>query len=161
MSIRNLVPWRDRSSSSIDRDHPLLSLRRDVDTMFNDLFRNGGSPGSTNADLVFPRVNLSENSETYRVTAELPGLSEKDVQVSFDSNLLLIAGTKVDEKDEKGRDYYRRERISGEFQRVIELPAAIDTSKAEATFSKGVLTVDVPKQPQSKSSRRTVEVRPV
>jgi HSP20 family protein len=161
MSIRSLVPWRERSGSPFEgREHPLLSLRREMDTLFNDLW-HGHSTGLTSGiENVFPRVNLSENPEAYRVTADLPGLGEKDVQVSFDNNLLVIAGNKVDEKEEKGREWYRRERTSGEFQRVIELPAAIDSGKATATFSKGVLTVDVPKLPQSKSTRRNIEVKP-
>jgi HSP20 family protein len=105
-------------------------------------------------------VNVSENPEGYRVTAELPGMEEKDVQVAFEGNLLLLSGKKTDEKEEKGREWYRRERVSGEFQRAIELPQSIDTNKVSATFSKGVLTVDIAKRAEAKSQRRLVEVKP-
>jgi HSP20 family protein len=161
MSIRSLVPWRERTISPFEnRDHPFLSLRRDMDSFFNDLWNAHPSALPSSIENVFPRVNVSENAEAYRVTADLPGLGEKDVQVSFDNNLLLIAGNKVDEKEEKGREWYRRERVSGEFQRVIELPSTIDASKATASFAKGVLSVDVPKVAPTKTSRRTIEVKP-
>jgi len=157
MTMRDLTPWREKSSwPTLNRD-PFLAMQRDLDTMLQDVW--GNSP-THNLERVFPRVNVSENPEAYRVTAELPGMEEKDVQVSFEGNLLLVSGKKTDEKEEKGREWYRRERVSGEFQRAIELPPSVDTSKATATFSKGVLTVDVAKRGEAKMAKRTIEVKP-
>jgi HSP20 family protein len=130
-----------------------------MDALLNDVWSGNNARLLESVERTFPRVNVSENPEAWRVTAELPGLDEKDVQVSFESNLLLIAGKKADEKEEKGRTWYRRERRSGEFSRAIELPATIDMTKATATFQKGVLVVDVPKMPEAKSPRRTIEVK--
>lgn len=161
MAIRDLIPWRESRAFPLERwnEQPFASMRRDMDALINEMV-GGGAPRAFEAmERVFPRVNVSENPESYRVTAELPGMDEKDVQVSFDGNLLLIGGKKADEKEEKGREWYRRERLCGEFQRAIELPATIDPSKTSATFAKGVLTVDVPKRAEAKVNRRNVEVK--
>lgn len=157
MTMRDLVPWRERSAwPSLARD-PFLSMQREMDALLQNVWGDGGIRP---AERMFPRVNVSENVEAYRVSAELPGMDEKDVQVAFEGNLLLISGKKAEEKEEKGREWYRRERTSGEFQRAIELPNAVDTTKATATFAKGVLTVDVAKRAEAKSNRRTIEVKP-
>lgn len=160
MALRDLTPWREkRAFPSLFSSHPLASMQRDMDALLGDV--SFGLPLRSMEDLerVFPRVNVSETVEGYRVTADLPGMDEKDVQVAFEGNLLLLSGKKQDEKEEKGREWYRRERTSGEFQRAIELPASIDTAKAAATFGKGVLTVEIPKRPEAKSQRRTIDVK--
>jgi HSP20 family protein len=160
MTMRELLPWRERNAlPAWPGDASFGALRREMDSLLSDVWSGNGGRLLESVERAFPQVNVSENPEAWRVTAELPGLDEKDVQVAFESNLLLLSGKKSDEKEEKGRTWYRRERRSGEFQRAIELPAAIDTSKATATFQKGVLTVDVPKRPEAKSTRRTVEVK--
>jgi HSP20 family protein len=154
------MPWRERSALPAWPGDPTFgAMRREMDALLNDMWSGNNARTLESVERAFPQVNVSENPEAWRVTAELPGLDEKDVQVSFESNLLLIAGKKSDEKEEKGRTWYRRERRSGEFQRAIELPATIDMTKATATFQKGVLVVDVPKMPEAKSSRRTIEVK--
>jgi HSP20 family protein len=162
MAIRDLIPWRESRAFPMARwnEQPFASMQREMDALVNEML--GNVPARPNDALArgFPRVNFSENPEGYRVSAELPGMDEREVQVSFDGNLLLVSGKKVDEKEEKGREWYRRERLSGEFQRAIELPAAIDTDKATATFAKGVLTVDVPKKAEAKAGRRPIEVKP-
>lgn len=156
MTMRDLIPWRERSAFPAFARDPFLSMQRDMDALLQNVWGDGGV---RTADRIFPRVNVSENPEAYRVSAELPGMDEKDVQVAFEGNLLLISGKKAEEKEEKGREWYRRERLSGEFQRAIELPIAVDTAKATATFSKGVLTVDVAKRAEAKTNRRTIEVK--
>lgn len=160
MTLRDLVPWRERHSlPAWPADPAMATVRREMDALFDDFWNGNRARVPDVWDRAFPTLNVSENVEGWRVTAELPGMEEKDVQVTFEGNLLLVSGKKVDETEEKGRTWYRRERRSGEFQRAVELPAAIDTSKATATFAKGVLTVDVPKRPDAKTQRRVVDVK--
>src|SRR3989442_15801888 len=98
MAMRDLMPWRENQARAA-REHPLLALQREMDSLFNDPWAANAPRTFANADRFFPRLNLSENPEAYRVTAELPGMEEKDVNVSFDGNLLLISGVKQDEKE--------------------------------------------------------------
>src|SRR5688572_29018308 len=89
MTMRDLIPWRERSAwPTVNRD-PFLAMQRDLDSLLNDVW---GNTPARNLERVFPRVNVSENPEAYRVTAELPGMEEKDVQVAFEGNLLLLSG---------------------------------------------------------------------
>jgi HSP20 family protein len=93
-----------------------------------------------------------------RITAELPGLDEKDVEVTVPSNMLTIKGGKKVEKEEEEGDYYYSEHHYGHFERPIALPQGIDTDNAEAKFKKGVLKVTIPKKPEAQSSRRKIEL---
>ena len=88
-----------------------------------------------------------------RITAELPGLDEKDVEVTVTSNMLTIKGEKKVEKEEEEGDSYYSERNYGHFERTIALPQGIDTNNAEAKFKKGVLKVTILRKPEAQSSR--------
>lgn len=159
VSMRELMPWRSAGRMHSETEHPLLSLQREMDALFNDFARSGGNPPLTEAGRFLPPTNVSENPECFRVTAELPGMDLKDVTVRLEGGALVISGKKEGEKEEKGRDWYRKERTSGEFRRVIQLPDAIDENKVAATFAKGVLTVDVPKSREAVAKARVIEVK--
>jgi HSP20 family protein len=103
-----------------------------------------------------PRVDVSETGKEVRITAELPGLDEKDVEVTVTNNMLTIKGEKKVEKEEG--DYYHSERSYGYFDRTIALPQGIDADNAKAKFKKGVLKVTIPKKPEAQSSRRKIEL---
>lgn len=160
MAIRDLVPWRERTAfPPSSRDVSFAALRREMDALLHDFWGGSGARFLDHADRPFPVVNVSENPEAWRVTAELPGLEAKDVQVSYEGNLLLLTGIKGDEREEKGRTWYRRERWNGTFERAIELPAAVDATRATAAFANGVLTIDVPKKPDAKVQRHAIAVK--
>jgi HSP20 family protein len=99
-------------------------------------------------------VDVSETGKEVRITAELPGLDEKDVEVTVTNNMLTIKG----EKEEEEGDYYHSERSYGYFDRTIALPQGIDADNAKAKFKKGVLKVTIPKKPEAQSSRRKIEL---
>lgn len=130
--------------------------------MFNDFFRDFGPPGfglerrgeATHA----PQIDISETENEFQVEAELPGLDDKDIEVKFSDNTLTIQGERKQEKEEKKKDYIRTERSYGRIQRVIPLPADIDDSKVTANFSKGVLTVHLPKAPSAKAKIKKIKV---
>ena len=106
-----------------------------------------------------PRIDVVDTDKEIKVSAELPGLDEKDIDVSLTKESLTIKGEKREEKEEKGKDYYRSERSYGSFTRTIPLPLEIDTDKVAASFKKGVLTVTLPKTKQAINEARKVAVK--
>jgi HSP20 family protein len=138
---------------------PFRGFRTQLDSLFEDWF--GRNIGGTLA----PRINVSETSKDMTVTVELPGVEEKDIDVSLSGNQLTVKGEKRSEqeekKDEQGRVFHRIERSYGAFQRTMAVPFEVAPDKVSAGFKDGVLTINLPK-PESateepKSSR--IEVK--
>lgn len=106
-----------------------------------------------------PAVDVAETDKAYEIKAELPGLDEKDVEVKLVNGGLTIKGEKHEEKEEKQKDYYLHERRFGSFERYFQIPEGVDSEKIEATFSKGVLTVMLPKTPEAQKPEKTIPVK--
>jgi len=162
MALRDLAPWHHGKGGS--SGVPSISdLHREVDRVF-DSFWGGLGSGSlfgenVNAIAIDLRVDTSEDDKAYHVTAELPGMSDKDVEVTFADNTLTISGEKKEEKEVKEENYHRRERSFGSFRRSFTLPVEIDEGKIAATFRNGVMTIDLPKSKsaQKKAKKITIE----
>ena len=135
-------PGRSFAQSSGD---PLWSS---VDRLVEDLWRGGAAQTAVAA--FAPRLEVFEHENEYLVTAELPGLEEKDFQIEVHGNVLTLRGEKRSEQsgEEKGRHF--SERVYGEFRRGIELPVEVSSDKASASFKNGVLTVTLPKAETAK-----------
>ena len=106
MAIRDLIPWKSQGQDIAPRqeervDHPVMSLHRDINRLFDDMFRGFSMPSlsSIGRSLGWPRVELSENDKEIRVTAELPGMEEKDIEISLDDHQLVIRGEKKSETE--------------------------------------------------------------
>jgi HSP20 family protein len=138
---------------------PFSLLRRDIDSLFEDFFRTNGSPLTEMKGAWLPTVNVSDDVECFRVTADLPGLERKDVTLALEEDRLVLSGSRADEKEEKGRNWYRKERSSGEFRREIPLACEVDANKASAVMHNGVLTVELPKKPEAVQRRRVLEIK--
>ena len=106
-----------------------------------------------------PAVDVTQTDKGYEITAELPGMEEKDIDVKLANGILTIRGEKRDEKEEKKNDYYVRERSFGSFERSFQVPENVDTDKVSASFKKGVLTVTLPKKPEAQEPERNIAVR--
>jgi HSP20 family protein len=104
-----------------------------------------------------PKVNVAETDKELTVSAELPGMEEKDIDISISDGALTLKGEKKEEKEEKEKNYYRLEQSTGYFHREIPFPCDVDADKAEAIFKKGVLTVKLPKTQKAKG--RKLEVK--
>ena len=130
-----------------------------MNSVFEDFFGRSSSDlwGDDTVEFL-PRVDVTEAGKEVRITAELPGLDQKDVEVTMTSNMLTIKGEKKVEKEEEEGDYCYSERHYGHFERTIALPQGIDADNAKATFKKGVLKVTIPKKPEAQSSRRKIEL---
>ena len=158
MNMRELIPWGRQSSSApvpyrSEDTNPLLSLRRDVDRLFEDIFRPALSGFGVRDNLMaWPHVEVSDSDREVRVTAEVPGMSDNDVELLVEDGVLTIRGEKKSQTEDKDRGY--SERYYGRFERRIALPSGVDEEGAKADFRNGVLTVTLPKSPEAERGRR-------
>lgn len=106
-----------------------------------------------------PHVDVSENDKEIRISAELPGMNEKDIDITLNHDSLTIKGEKKEEKEDKGKDYYRMERSYGSFFRTIPLHVEVESDKAAASYKKGVLTVKIPKSPKAIEEKKKISVK--
>ena len=144
------------------KDYPLFSLQREMNRVFDNFFRGVDlwPFGQEQKELLSfePEVDIVESENEYKIKAELPGLDEKTVHVSLAQNTLTIKGEKSEETEDKGKNHYQVERRWGSFYRSVPLPTAIDLSKADAVFKKGVLTVTLPKSAEAKKEAKEIPV---
>lgn len=136
----------------------------DLDSLFDDFFSGFGLVPlrslSENAPAAFrPSINVSESEKEYKVSAELPGLDEKDVKVEMEENVLMIHGEKKEEKKEENEHWHHYEHSYGSFQRVIPFQHKVDEGKVKADFKKGILTVTLPKLKDDKGSRKSIKIQ--
>ena len=106
-----------------------------------------------------PAVDLVESEKAYEITAELPGMDEKNIEVKVADGTLTIKGEKQEEKEEKKKDYYLRERSFGSFERSFAIPEGVDVDKIEASFKKGVLTLTLPKKPEAQKPAKKIDIK--
>jgi HSP20 family protein len=151
---------------------PLESLRRKIDRVFDDFDRDSWtSPFRQSAFDIgpfwrrqlswapAPAVDIVEGDKAYEISAELPGMDEKSIEVKLTNEGLTIKGEKHEEKEEKKKDFYLQERRFGSFERSFRLPEGVDTEKVEANFKKGVLTVTLPKTPAAQQAEKKIAVK--
>lgn len=124
----------------------------DFDRLFDGVF--DGNTRVSGRHL--PSVDIRETEDNYLLEAELPGLTNKDIDVKVEDNLLSISTVKEEKKEEQKNGYLLRERRSGSFRRSFVLPKDADAGKIEAGFKDGILTLDIPKAEESKP--RSIEV---
>jgi len=146
MNLRSLIPiGRDRTVARHELLPPFATLQREIDRLFDDFTRGWPALGGFAKTDLLPSMDVTETDKAIEITAELPGLEEKDVEINVADNVLTIRGEKKAEKEEKDKDYRLLERTYGSFARTLELPAGVDPDMIKASIAKGVLTVTVPK----------------
>ena len=157
MASRSLAP----SSRSRSRTPAaLLDPFRLMSTLLGDVVSTRpGDGASSNMLLAQPRMNIDDTGNEIRVTVELPGVSEGDVQITLDDDMLIIAGEKRDEREVDDRDLRLVERVFGQFRRVIQLPFSPNPDQVEASFRDGILTITVPKNAEQRSKQTQIEVK--
>ncbi len=149
-----MVPGKSRRSAV-----PALRGLRGFDDLFDELWRgfgvapvSGALPGFT------PRIDVRETDEEITVTAELPGLEEKDFEVLIEDDVLTLKGEKRAEHEEEREGLRHLETRSGSFQRRLRLPEGVDTDAVKATFKNGALTVSLPRREEARPQVRTISV---
>jgi HSP20 family protein len=159
MKTKSVVPAsRERPLASIWGE-PFVSLQQEIDRLFDDFgMRFGGDVDVAGAKTgLVPTMDVVETDKAFELTAELPGLEEKDVSIDLADNVLTIKGEKKSDREEKGANFRRVERRYGSFMRAIELPAGVKPDSIEAKLAKGVLTVTIPKP--EKAATKSIAVK--
>ena len=166
MALKELIPWKRTGNELATRQDsmfaPFDQFRREMDNIFNGFLTDW--PVSTSRMLdrrlgnFMPQIDVAETEKEVRVTAELPGLEEKDVDVTLTQGVLTIKGEKREEHEENKRDWHHSELRYGMFERAIQLPAEIDADKAKASFKKGVLKITLPKTAEAQKNRRQIPI---
>jgi HSP20 family protein len=167
MHMRDLVPGsrgdRERSlAPSSEGSDPILTLHREMNRLFDDVVRGFAMPSTFAAPSLvggtgrWPSIEVEEMDREYRVTAELPGLNEKDVEVLFEDGVLTIRGERRVENEDRARAF--SERYYGRFERRLRLGRDVDPDKLSATFENGLLTVSVPRSEQEQDRAKRIPI---
>ena len=155
---------------------PALGLRSELDRVFNRFFAEGwpqvsmsslldldpfrGMPGMERAGALYnAKVDISETDSEYEISAELPGIDEKDVELNVSEGMLTLSAEKREEHEEKKKNYHLTERSFGSVKRSFRVPEGVDVDHIKADFSKGVLKVTLPKTKEAKARQRKIEVK--
>ena len=166
MAITDRIPLRKTNGGLATRRtqmDPFSQLHREIDRVFSDFMTDWPWTGRMNLmdrrmGNFVPDVDITETDKEFRVTAELPGMDEKDLEVTYLQGGLTIKGEKREEHEQEGRDFYHSERQFGAFERTIPLPSDINPDKARASFKRGVLSISLPKTEEARSTRKPIPI---
>jgi HSP20 family protein len=170
----NLLPtkWLRRNETQVpvrkEEEHPVYSLQREMNRMFDDFFRAFDMPllgtldwpqlSALEAGTISPKVDVHETDKELKIDVEVPGMTEKDIEVSLCRDGIVISGEKKQESEENTKGWYRMERTYGSFRRSIPLPYEIDQDKVEATYKNGVLHIKLPKVRAAESAVKKIAI---
>lgn len=166
MNISDLVPWKSNRGSdvAVRQEKSPATLYDEFNQLFNEFFEDNwvtpwtGRFGERLNEFT-PRVNMTEREKEFEITAELPGMTEEDIDITLSRDVLTIKGEKKQETEDKGDNYYRMERSYGKFSRTIPLPdGVVDKENVDATFKNGVLTITLPKLEEAQQVSRRITV---
>jgi HSP20 family protein len=158
MALKNLVPWSSRGRSNAaaryTNENPVVAMHREVNRIFDDFFRGFDEPLLNKGQLGWPRVEVRENDKEFTVFAELPGLEERDVEVTYADGVVTLKGEKRSEEETA----LYSERWAGAFERQISLSDDVDPDNVKATFKNGVLSVVLGKKPDVQRQVKRIEI---
>lgn len=159
MAYKSLVPFGSSSTAPSNGD-AFHSLRQDIERLFDDVTRGWSLPAFRGNGMLNPRVDVAETEKGIELTAELPGVDEKDIDLSLDDDVLTLKAEHKEEKEEKDKKkhYHLIERSHGTYLRRFQLPFAPDAANVNASFEKGVLKVMVPRLATAESKGRRIEI---
>lgn len=158
-ALRNIIPHSSRSSS-LSRWNSFDDLDRVFDNFFRNAMTNIHMPMGSVTDMTV-KMNISETDKNYTITADLPGLEQKDIDLTVDDGVLTLSGEKQQENEEEGKTFHRVERSYGRFIRTLRLPADADEDSVGATMKNGVLEVTINKTDKPEKSRKRIDIRTV
>jgi HSP20 family protein len=168
MNLRSLVPVGNAGTRVTPPANQFGSLQREIDRLFEHFTRGLDVLGQAQVNLV-PSMDVVETDKDIVITAEMPGLERKDIEISLEDDVLTIRGEKrveseqgdknkkTDKSNDGGRNYHLSERSYGVFYRVLQMPSGVDPSEIQATMSNGVLKVTIPKPARSQAKK--IEVK--
>jgi HSP20 family protein len=166
MNTNNLPLKRRGDKMAIRRENesPMMAIQNEMNRLFDNFFNDPfdlAPLALRKLPVEFtPRVNVGETDSAMQVSAELPGMDEKDIQISLEQDALVLSGEKKSESEENGKNFHRYERSYGSFQRIIPLVSEIQEDKVEASFKNGVLTITLPKAASAVKAAKKITIKP-
>ena len=166
MALTDMVPWRKRKGSipvKREFDDVVSPFRQEMNNLMESFF--GGwdldpfRGFESAAGDFMPSVDVKEDDRQIKITVELPGMDEEDIDVTLSGDSVTIRGEKNEETEDKGKGYYRSERRYGSFHRVIPLTSEIDEDKVEAKFKKGVLSLKLPRTEEAARRSKKIQIK--
>jgi HSP20 family protein len=145
MAYQSLTPYRSRSIEPFQQTNQLGSFYRQANRLFEDMFREIGEMPDLSGGILAPNIDVTQSDKETRITAELPGVKQEDVDVSVDNDTLTIRAEKRVEHDADKNTRHISERSFGTFQRSLRLPQPVEAGQVHAHFDRGVLTVTLPR----------------
>ena len=161
MKFENLIPtqWNPYSKPvRYNPEYPFFTLDGDMDRFLNHLNTDFFDFRTIPEQNHFPKVDVTETKNEFSISAELPGMDDKDIDVTLGDGTLTLKGEKKVEKEDKQGEFYSRERSYGSFQRTFKVPETIDQNKINASFNKGILTVKLPKTLESRKEVKKIAI---
>lgn len=167
MQIKDLIPWTRKGPdvrAKIGEDNPILGLQREMNRVFDSFWNRFDRPSAAaNGALAqgLPRTDVVETDDAVELSIEVPGLDEKEIEVSLSGDVLTIKGEKTSEQEGRRKGYYLSERSYGSFYRSVPLPPGVAADDAKADLRNGVLTVSLRKTPEAQAKLKKIEVKAV
>lgn len=160
MDLKDLIPSFGRKSVPVkhEDEHPFVSLQREMNRLLDGFVQSWDPDAPDRFSGFSPRIDMTEDEKSIKVSAELPGITDKDIEVSLSHDSLTIRGEKKSGKEERRQNYFYAERSFGSFNRTIPIPREIETDKVQAQFKKGILTVTMPKTTAAVKEARKIAV---
>ena len=163
MTLKQMVPWKRKEEGMTVRrqESPFEMWRSEMDRLFDRALSTlpmGGGISDRMSGHLFPDVDVKDADKEVKITAELPGVKEKDLTVTIDEGGLMLRGEKREEREEEKADHYLAECSYGSFFRQIPLPDGLLTDDAKAKFKDGVLKITIPKSPDMESKRKALKI---
>jgi HSP20 family protein len=161
MNFKELIPFGKKNIAvRREEENPFTVMQREMNRLFDSFSDTWGFGSFPALDGSFsPRMDMAEDPKAFTVTAEMPGMSDKDIDLSISGDTLTIRGEKKVEKEDKGRNYYYSERSYGTFSRTIPLPVQVEAERVTASFKKGVLTITLPKAAGAVDTMKKIPVK--
>ena len=154
MATQSLAHYRPGGLDLFRGGDPFRSLHRQIDRMFDDVWRDFGDTRGELAGVLAPNIDVVEHDKETRITAELPGVREEDLDLSVDGDMVTIRAEKKIERQEDGDRRHVSERAYGTFARSLRLPYPVDADAVKAHFDRGVLTITLPRNAEAERRRR-------
>ena len=163
MANRDLMPWnrdRNRVGRYSGSGGPMMDLRQEMDRMLTDVlggrFPSLGGNGAGRSVMAWPSIDMEETDDQVKITAELPGMRQEDIDLRIEDGMLSLSGERKDEREDKERGY--SERYFGHFERQIALPRGVKEDACNAQFKDGMLTITMPKSEEAAKGRK-IEIK--
>ena len=140
---------------------PIMNLRRRIDRVFQEFFDDvptANMPSMMEQMSVQPRLDLRETEEAYEISADVPGMTDEDIEISVSDSSLMIRGERSLEESDEDDNYVRRERSYGMFRRRIPLPNNVERGEITANFNNGVLNIELPKTEEARSNWKKIDI---